>query len=185
MAAATGTTHDAILKEVYPDPSDVQRAMYENNTLYAMLKKDFSGSGRQWDHPIRIAHTTGRSARFDVAKANKGPSTQVLMQITTADQFSLYSVSGKLIRQTRDNKGAFVEAFAYELESAMDAMARHMGYAPYGNGGGSIGRFTSGVTLTGATFTLLNIDDVVKFEVGQWLQLSATDGTGFTSSRLR
>lgn len=177
MAAATPTTHDAILKEVYPDPSEVQRLMYENNTAHALIKKDFSGSGRNWDMPLRIAHTTGRSHRFDTAKANKGASTQVLMQITTGSNYSLYSVDGKLIRQTRDNKGAFVEAFAFELESAMDAMARNMGYAVYGNGGGAIGRFTSGVTLTGDTFTLLNIDDAVKFEVGQYLQLSATDGT--------
>ncbi len=178
MAAATPTTHDAIIKHVYPDPSEVQKAMYENNTLYAMLKKDYSGSGKSWHLPIRIAHTAGRSHSFDVAKANKKASKVVELQITTGSNFSLYSVDGKLIRETRANKGAFVEAFEFELEGAMDAMARNFGYDVYGNGSGTVGRFTSGVTLTGATFTLLNIDDAVKYEAGMWLQLSATDGTG-------
>jgi hypothetical protein len=180
MAAATPTTHDAIIKHVYPDPSEVQRAMYENNTAYALLKKDYSGSGKAWHLPIRIAHTAGRSHRFDIAKRNKAGTKVVELAITTGSNYSLYSVDGKLIRETRDNKGAFVEAFEFELEGAMDAMARNFGYDVYGNGGGSIGRFTSGVTLSGTTFTLLNIDDVVKFEKGQFLELSATDGTSGT-----
>lgn len=177
MAAATPTTHDAIIKHVYPDPSEVQKAMYENNTLYAMLKKDYSGSGKQWHLPIRIAHTAGRSHDFTTAKANKAGTKVVELAITTASNYSLYSVDGKLIRETRDNKGAFVEAFEFELEGAMDAMARNFGYDVYGNGDGVIGRFTAGVTLTGATFTLLNIDDIVKFEAGQYLQLSAANGS--------
>lgn len=177
MAAATPTTHDAIIKHVYPDPSTVLRAMYENNVAFAMMKKDFTGTGKSWHLPIRIAHTAGRSHTFSTAKANKAGTKVVELQITTGSNYSLYSVDGKLIRETRDDKGAFVQAFEFELEGAMDAMARNFGYDIYGNGGGSVGRFTSGVTLTGATATLNSIDDVVKFEKGMFVQSSATDGT--------
>lgn len=175
MAAATPTTHDAIIKHLYPDPNDVLIAMYENNTLFSMLKKSFDGYGKNWHLPVRIAHTAGRSHSFDKAKANKNASAVVEYQITITSNYSLYSVDGRLQRQTANSKGAFVEAFEFELDSAMDAMKRNMGYEPYLNGGGAIGRVGSGQTTD--TVTLLNINDIVKFEKNQVLVASAADGT--------
>jgi hypothetical protein len=175
MAAATPLTHDAIIKHMYPNPDDVLIAMYENNTLAAMLEKQTDGYGKNWHMPVRIAHTAGRSHSFDKAKKNKAASAVVEYQINITENFSLYSVSGRLQRQTSNNKGAFVDAFAFELESAMDAMKRNFGYEPYANGGGAIARIGSGQTT--ATITLLNINDIVKFEKGQVLQTSTADGT--------
>lgn len=175
MASATPTTHDAIIKHLYPNPDDVLVAMYENNTLLAMLKKEFDGYGKNWHMPVRIAHTTGRSHTFTNAKTNKAGSSVVEYQINVTSNYSLYSVDGRLQRQTSNSKGAFVEAFAFELESAMDAFKRNMGYEPYLNGGGAIGQVGSGQTTQ--TITLLNINDIVKFEKGQVLKASANDGT--------
>lgn len=172
---ATPTTHDSILKTLYPDPNDVLIAMYENNTLFAMLKKSFDGYGKNWQLPVRIAHTAGRSHTFANAKANKNASALVDYQITITSNYSLYSVDGKLQRQTANSKGAFVEAFEFELDSAMDAMKRNMGYEPYGNGGGAIGQIASGETTD--TITLSNINDIVKFEKNQVLKTSTADGT--------
>jgi hypothetical protein len=53
-----------------------------------------------------------------------------------------------------------------------------MGYEPYFNGGGALGRIGSG--QTGQTVTLLNLNDIVKFEAGQVLQSSIADGTSGT-----
>lgn len=178
MAAATPTTHDAIIKHLYPNSDDVLVAMYENNTLFAMLKKSFDGYGKNWHLPVRIAHTAGRSHSFDKAKQNKNASAVVEYQITITDNYSLYSVGGRLQRQTSNSKGAFVEAFEFELDSAMDALKRNMGYEPYGNGGGSIGQVGSG--QTGATVTLSNINDIVKVEKNQVLVASTADGTSGT-----
>lgn len=177
MAAATPTTHDAIIKHVYPDPTEILKVMYENNVLFALLKKDFTGTGKQWHLPIRIGHTAGRSHTFANAKANKAGSQVVELAITTGSNYSLYSVDGKLIRETRDNKGAFVEAFEFELEAAMDAMARNFGIEVYGNGGGALGRLTSGTTVSTTTITLNDANTVVNFEKGMWIQLASTDGT--------
>lgn len=175
MAAANPTTHDAIIKHMYPDPNDVLVAMYENNTLFAFLKKSFDGYGKNWHLPVRIAHTSGRAHDFARAKANKNASAVVEYQINITDNYSLYSVGGRLQRQTANSKGAFVDAFEFELDSAMDALKRNMGYEPYLNGGGAIGRVGSGQTTD--TITLLNINDIVKFEKNQVLKSSADDGT--------
>ncbi len=177
MAAATPTTHDAIIKQIYPDPTEVLRAMYENNTAYALLKKDYDGVGKNWELPIRIAHTAGRSHSFPNAKTNKNASSVVQLQINVGRNYSLYSVDGLLQRQTMNNRGAFVEAFAFELEAATDAMNRNVGYEVYGNGGGAIGRISSGSAVTTATITLDNINDIVKFEKNMVLQVGTTDGT--------
>lgn len=175
MGAATPTTHDAIIKHMYPDPNDVLVAMYENNTLFAFLKKSFDGYGKNWHLPVRIAHTAGRSHSFDKASANKNASAVVEYQINVTQNYSLYSVDGRLQRQTANSKGAFVEAFEFELDSAMDAMKRNMGYEPFLNGGGAIGRVGSGQTTQ--TVTLLNINDIVKFEKNQPIVASTADGT--------
>jgi hypothetical protein len=176
MGAATPTTHDAIIKHFYPDPNDVLIAMYENNTLLAFLKKLFDGYGKNWHLPVRIAHTAGRSHAYANAKANKTASSVVEYQVNVTQNYSLYSVDGKLQRQTANSKGAFVEAFEFELDSAMDAMKRNMGYEPYLNGGGAIGRIGTSPTGT-STFTLKNINDIVKFERNQPLVAATTDGT--------
>jgi hypothetical protein len=177
MGAATPTTHDAIIKHMYPDPNDVLVAMYENNTAFAMLKKSFDGYGKSWHMPVRIAHTAGRSHSFAKAKANKNASAVVEYQISITDNYSLYSVDGRLQRQTANSKGAFVEAFEFELDSAMDAMKRNMGYEPYLNGGGAIGQISASSNVATATITLANINDIVKFEKNQPLVTSLTDGT--------
>lgn len=175
MAAATPTTHDAIIKHLYPDPNDVLIAMYENNTLFAMLKKNFAGFGKNWHRPVRIAHTAGRSHLYSSAKKNKAASVVKEFQINVTDNYSLYSVGGRLQAQTSNSKGAFVDAFEFELDSAMDAMKRNMGYEPYFNGGGKLGQIASGQGTQ--TITLTNINDIVKFEVNQVLVASTTDGS--------
>src|SRR6185369_6543527 len=175
MTAANPTTHDAIIKHMYPDPNSVLIAMYENNTAFALLKKSFDGYGKNWHLPVRIAHTAGRSHTFAKAKANKNASALVEYQINITQNYSLYSVDGKLQRQTANSKGAFVEAFEFELDSAMDAMKRNLGYEPWNNGGGALGQVGSGETTQ--TVTLKNINDVVKFEKNQVLVVSADDGT--------
>lgn len=176
MAAATPTTHDAIIKQIYPDPNEVVRLMYENNVAFALITKAYDGVGKNWELPMRIAHTAGRSHSFPNAKANKAGSQVVGMQINVGRNYSLYSVDGLLQRQTMNNRGAFVDAFEFELEAAMDAMNRNVGYEVYGNGGGAIGQISAGSTVSSATITMLNINDIVKVEKGMILQTSTTDG---------
>lgn len=173
MAAATPTTHDAIIKDLFPW-EEVVKAMYENNPLYAMVKKNYAAYGKNWHLPIRIAHTMGRSRTFSNAKANKKGSNVVEMQITVTQDYSLYSVDGKLAAQTANSKGAFVEAFQFELEAAMDAMNRSFGIGVYKNHGGAMGQIG---TVSTTRITLSNINDVVNFEVGDVLQFATTDGT--------
>lgn len=175
MSAADMTSHAAILKRIYPE-NRIESAMYENNPLFAMIAKKTGQRGEAWHRAIRYSPTTGRSANYGVARANKSGSNIVKVLVTVTQDYSLYSVDSKAMRMAT-GPGALVDLFSEEVDAAMDAMNRSFGWGVYGNGGGSCGRLTSGVTLSGTTFTLLNINDVVKFEKGMFIQLSATDGT--------
>jgi hypothetical protein len=174
MSAATEVTHAALLKRIYPEDK-VEKLMYDNNPLFAMMPKGYEFFGESEHRAIRYAHTVGRSADFGTAKANKQGSSVTKMLVTTVTDFSLYSVGGRLIRASSSAKGALVNALTEEVDAAMDAMNRSFGWGVYNNGGGALGKIASGTT--GATVTLDTIDDIVRFEVGQWLQASSTDGT--------
>jgi hypothetical protein len=174
MAQATPTTHDAIIKHLYPF-KDVLTVMYEDKPLLGMLKKNFEGYGKSWHLPFRIAHTAGRSRTYTNAKANKGPTKVVEMQITLSKDYSLYSVDGMLQRQLGNDKGGFVQAFQFELDGALDAMRRNMAISIYRNHGGARGQVASGQGT--ATVTLLEVNDIVNFEIGDVLVAASTDGT--------
>ena len=170
------TTHSAILKRLYPEDR-VERMMYDNNPLFAMIPKKYDFVGEAQHRAIRYAFTAGRSSDFLTAKSNKEASAVVKLLITTVEDYSMYSISSKLIRSATGGKGSLVNALTEEVDAAMDAMNRSFGWGVYNNGGGAIGRLTSTVTLAGTTATLATIDDVVKFEKNQYVVLSSTDGT--------
>lgn len=176
MAAATPTTHDAIIKHLYPW-EEMVKAMYDNNPFYGLVKKNYKGYGKNWHLPIRIAHTAGRSRVLLNAKTNKTASSVVEFQITLAKDYSLYSVDGQLARQTANDRGAFVQAFEMELEAAMDAIKRSFAVSLYRNHGGAIGRIAASGGISSATITLSDPNDVVNFEKNQVLNLSTADGT--------
>ena len=175
MPAANETTHAAIMKRLYPE-NRVEQMMYDNNPLFAMVSKKYDSKGEAWHRAIRYTPTAGRSSTYGVALANKSPSNVVKVLITTVEDYSLYSVNGKAIRSATGS-GALVDIFSEEVDAAMDAMNRSFARGVYGNGGGSIGRLSSGTTLTSTTGTLATTDDIVNFEKGMWLEFSSTDGT--------
>ena len=176
MAAATDSTHSGVLKRIYPF-DEIERMMYENNPAYAMTPKKHDFFGNEMHRAIRVAATAGRSKDFATAKANKQASVIERLLITTVEDYSLYSVSGKLVRQTSNSKGALVNALTDEVDSAMDAMNRAFGYGVYTNKGGAIARVSASQTLTSTTLSLITADDIVKIEKNQYLTFAATDGT--------
>lgn len=176
MAAADPTTHEAIIKRLYPW-NEVQKKMQENNPCYAQMPKNYEGYGESWSMPVRIAHTAGRSRTFATAKANKAGTVNKVFRPTVTRDYSLYSVDGLLAAQTANSKGAFVEAFEHELDGALDAMARNAGISIFRNHGGAIARLSASQTLTATTFTPATPDDILNFEVGDCLEFAITDGT--------
>lgn len=176
MPAATTTNLANILKKVWPR-DELEKMFFTNHPLFAMLPKDTSWAGDVRAIQVQYGVTAGRSSTFANAKANKNPSLVARMNVETADNFCVWSIDHKLITLSRNDKGAIVRALEFETKNAMEKFKRSTGMMVFGNGGGSIGRLRSDVTLAGTTFTLNTTRDARKFEVNDVLKLASTDGT--------
>ena len=167
------TTADAILKELYPD--DVLKNLtYQNHPFFAMVPKMENFVGDAMVVPVTIGNPQGRSATFATALANKGNSTVKKFVITHAKDYMLCSVDNLTIITSQDKKGGFTDALKYENDNGIASLSHSLASSLFRNGGGSIGR-VGAVSTT--SLTLLDINDIVNFDVGMELTTSTTDGT--------
>lgn len=176
MAAASTTTHDSILKTLYPQ-SEIQKLMVQKSPFYGLVPKKSDFEGANLVLALRYGNVAGRSALFSEAQANKVASQLVKFTITRARDYALFSIDNELIQASKGDKGSIVRAVTTEVDSAFDALASSVSSALYRNGGGAIGQISTGSTVSSTSITLADPNDVVNFEVGMYVQTASTDGT--------
>lgn len=181
MAAATSTTYDALLREIWPQ-DDIYDLLYENNPLFAMVPKDTTFYEKIRHIAAGYGTTQGVSADFSSAKANKQASVETQFAITPVTYYSLFSIQRLLLKRSQNKKVAIASALERESKMAFKAWKRDMAIFMYGSGGGDFGRLTSSQTLTGATFTPATATQIRNFEKNQTLVLSS-DNTGAAGVR--
>lgn len=182
MSAATSTTFDALLKQIWPQ-SDIYDLLYENMPAYALVRKQTDFFEKTRNIAVGFGATQGAGADFTLAKTAKAPSKEVAFQITTVSYYSLFSVTRKLIRQSQNKRGAIAAALERESTLALKTWKRDMGYLLFGNGGGALGSIASG--QGSATVTLNTASDVRKFEPNMLLQVASDDGSAATPAGVR
>src|SRR5271165_4897914 len=123
MSAATSTTFDALLKQIWPQ-EDIYDLLYENMPAYALVKKGTDFFEKTRNIAVGYGATQGAGADFTQAKANKQPSKEVAFQITTVSYYSLFSVTRKLIRQSQNKRGAIAAALERESTLALKTWKR-------------------------------------------------------------
>jgi hypothetical protein len=182
MGAANLLSDTPILKTLYPQ-TEIEREWHEHMAFYAMLDKAEDFEGNNMVLALRYGTTQGRSRSFGNAQANKTPTQLARFTITRCRDYSLYSIDGETIDACGSNKGAIVDAVTTEVDGAMDAIKLSTARSIYRNFGGAIG--VIGTLTTNAAFgpgannviTLSDVNTVIFYEVGQIINLSATDGT--------
>lgn len=140
-----------------------------------MVPKMESLTGVQYMQPIQYGIPVGRSATFATALANKDVNKYKAFAVTVADDYSLISISRKVMKQSANDRGAFFQARTREIDGMLKALVRSISGALFGNGGGAIGQVGSGQGTT--VITLSEVEDVVNFEVGMEVVFSTADGT--------
>lgn len=174
MAQVDATSFDAALKEYFSDEHVVD-TVYEDNPWFAMIPKK-QITGKTYVQPVQYGIPQSRSADIAVALGNKKTNKYVDFQVPTFDDYSSISIGRKVMKQSANDRGAFFEARAREIEGMLKSLTRSAAISLYRNGGGSIGQVAaSGISTT--SLTLKNIEDVVNFEVGQEIVMSANDGS--------
>ncbi len=182
MSYASPSTQDKILKTLFPNR--LAEFGYKQSHFYALAKKDTKFYGKAKETVVNIAPTSGHSATFGDAQANQNPTQQRTFTLTHKTEYSLFSISGPLIRRSK-GAGEIVNALKLEMEQALYGFWRSMAAGIWGNGGGSRGVISSGSTVSSTSITLATTADVSRFEKGMYIQLSDDDGTATSPAGLR
>lgn len=165
----------AVLKEYYTR-KDLETSVFKSPSL-GIIPKDTTGSGEEFNGPLRIATSSTRSANANLAFTQGKPSTAVKWIIPWEFDFGSANVDGQTIAATRNDEGAFVRAIKFEAEGAMDSAHISLASKMWGNGGGSIGQISAASNVATDTITLAIPSQAIQFQVGQIVQTSTTDGT--------
>ena len=172
--AFTSTEAAAILKEHYPF-TKVAEAGYLQNKFLALVPKVLVAGGDQEKIPIDVSPNQARSATFGTAQtlAASLSSVKRAFELTTVSNYAIARVSGKVIRQTKQDAHAFVRAVDSEIKSAFKSISRDIERDLFRAGDGAIGSYLSNSTVT---LTLGNATQAHCFEYGMEL-VSAANNT--------
>lgn len=167
----------AILKTIYPSglPKD---ATYKDNPLLALMPKATDFYGEDAKAPLKYAPNAGRSSTFSTAQSNSTNVKNVAFRYTRNSDYAVARVTNELILASKNNGGAFISALKQEIDSAQLNITNSAAQAMYGNGSGVIGQLAASTVLASTSLPLRSPDDVVFFEVGYKIKLSATNGGG-------
>jgi hypothetical protein len=175
MAGADSTSFNDALKDYYTDET-IRDLVYEENPFFAMITKLESFSGRKYIQPVQYGRAQGRSASSVKAQANKSPNQYDAFEVTMASDFASHAIERFLIKQSRNDRGAFFKAQTREIDQGiLKTLASSCAMALFRNGSGARGQISGSPTTT---ITLLEPEDIVHFEKNQVLTLAALETTG-------
>jgi len=170
------TSFDAALKEHYTDER-IFNMVYADNPFFAMVAKDENAGGRNIPVPIIYGNPQGRSASFTRAQTRGQLLASGIEQftLTRVNDYAVATIEGETLEASKGDSNAFMDAAITEIDGALNSLTRSCAIAQYGTGYGGIGQIGS---ISTTTITLLNIQDITNFEVGQELDLAASESSG-------
>lgn len=169
MAALDISSALSVLKTYYSDQR-VTSMTYKDMPLYALLTKIKDFYGKNYPLPMKVSNPQGRSATFANAQAQKTTTVYKDFTLTRVRDYSLASITSEAWMASETNPGSFLRLATNEIDNALDTLKRSVGFSLYGDGSGALGAVTSISSANPAVITLTNVEDIVKFEVGQLLQ---------------
>lgn len=183
MAAATRDSIAYYLKEVWPI-QEIQKQLFGGSPWAARMPKDTNMTGDPQAVAAMYGMGGGTSTNFDVAKATKRPTKGIKWQISPVELYSLFSVSGLAQALSEGgNKGALEDAISTEFDAKLTDFNRKFEVNFYGNGVGTLAQVSASATLASTTLLLRDPRDAIKFEVGDYVELSS-DNTGVAGVRV-
>jgi hypothetical protein len=180
----TVTDLDAVVKELYPDglPREI---MQSGHPLVTMMTKDSNAYGEYIVVPIHYDLSPGRSADIAVLLGADGPigANKVLkFNVTLVEDYAATWLDSLTLKKMANDRGAFVEARKFEVDSLIKQLGNSTGHAIYRSGTGSVAQLLSGSTITGTTLSLTNKSDAKFFGVGDQVQFTNGDGGALRDS---
>lgn len=181
MAATTTTNYADALNVLY-SREEVERATYEVNPGLALMPKKTDFKGKSFAFDVKYGNAQSRSAAFATAYGQRGAySALKQFNLTRKKDYAVISLQNELIEASEGDDAAMLDALKEEMDGALGAMRESMGRTIWGDGSGKLGRIATG-GISSAVITLESAGDVVKFEPGMVLEVSATASGGSVRS---
>lgn len=175
MAAASSSTYK-LLRDLWPQKA-IYDELYKASPTLGILKKDTSFYESHRFIDVGYGAPQGVGPNFGIAKAAKTASKAAEFSITAVTYYGLFSLEGRLMRQSKGDKAVIVKPLARESRNVITQWKRDLSRYIHGNGGGALGQITAGSTLTTATVTLVDTNTNRFIEQGMTLNTSTADGT--------
>lgn len=180
---ANSSNQLAALKELYSDDKDyMKNIVYAKNPWLAMVPKNESPDGFAGKYipvPMEYANPAGRSHTFANAQNQQTASSVISYFVYAVQDYQLVTITNLLMEQTKSNAGAFVDEASRTLDNGFRNLSNNMAFELFSGGTATRGQMAAAAPVYSAptlTFTLMNPQTVVQFEVGMTLQASDTDG---------
>lgn len=172
MTNTTVSNTNYILKTLWPQER-INNMVYEDNPFLAMVDKPEDFYGENMYVALRYTNNKGRSADFTTAQANKAPHKGARFLLTRGHDYALFGIEHEMILAAKRDKGALVRSLNTEVEASLSALTNSLAVVLFGDASGARGQLLSDPG-TGTTATLLNINDIVNFDVGDKIVFAAT-----------
>lgn len=166
------TAMNAALKELY-DGQVVENLVYADNPFLAMVPKKTDFGGKYKPIPIITGVSQGRSSTFSNAQGNQSAVQIESFLLTRASDYSIAAIDNQTMLASRTDKMAFLEGSKLVIDGAVRSITNSLASALFRTGTGSIGQIS---TIATGVIQLINVADIVQFEINMVLQANATDG---------
>lgn len=181
MASALDlTAFDAALKQHYT-MDRIEDMVYRENPFFALVPKMENFGGRNLPIPIIYGNPQGRSKTFSTAQTGSTTYSSKLgaFALTRAKDYGVATVDNETLLASEGDANAFMEAATVEIDGIINSVSRSLAINAYRTTAASIGQVLAEPSETATTFsfTLLDVEEVTNFELGQVLNIwSAISG---------
>lgn len=163
-----------VLKTLYTNRK-VENLCYTDHPWLAIIPKNPMFFGKNLPVPLVYGSNRGRSSSFSVAQNRKGNSKFAEFLLTRDKDYSIAQFDNETVEASENDKGAFLNLIKTEVDGAMLSAGQSDAQAVWGDGSGSIGKIAA---IAGTVITLENVEDIIHYEVDQYLEASATKSGG-------
>lgn len=172
---ANSTNLSALYKILYPQ-GHVPDATYQDFPFLSLIGRDESFYGTSMYLPLKYGNGNKRSSTFTNAQGNSSPTSNVGFTVTRASDYAVAYIDHQSMEASEKDQGAFVDIFKHEVDAAMKASVISEAQSLAGDGTGIIGQISASSNVGTPSITLADISQVVNFEVGNVLVVTASVG---------
>lgn len=181
MPSSAAVANYKLIRSLWPQ-SSIYDELFENSPTLGLLKKDTNFVEQFRYIGVGYAAGQGVGPDFGIAKQFKSPSKALEFAHSTVPYYGAFSINGDLLRKSKfgGNKALIVDPMKRDSKNLMKQVKNDISSYIHGNGGGSLGRLTSGTTVSTQVGTLRAGADKRRIEPNMALWSSANDGTSGT-----